>query len=460
MIEDFSVNLIPAFIQRRISHRQNLVKIINNIGWLFFDKILRMGVGLFVGVWVARYLGPENFGLLSFATAFIGLFGAIASMGMQGIVVRDIVRDPSGKEEILGTAAALQLLGGLVVYILILATILWLRADDTLAKTIVAILGSRMLFKVSEIAGYWFESQVLSKYTVWVQNIVFLVFAAIKTGLILHKMPLIAFAWMMTAETMVVALLMYLMFNWRGPKLSRLAVSLERAKTLLKSSWPLLLSGIAVMIYMKIDQIMLGQMIGDEAVGIYSAAVRISEIWYFVPMAIVASVFPAILEAKNRGEKQYYDRLQHLYDLMVWLAIAVALPMTFLSTAIVTLLFGDAYTQAGSVLAIHIWAAIFVFLGVASGKWFLIENRQIFSLQRAVFGAIVNVVLNLIMIPKFGVLGAAWATVFSQATASMLADLVQSETRRMFFMKIHAFNLVGAKSRLLTLHKYRNDLDL
>jgi len=448
------VNLIPAFISRRIAHRPNLVKIVDNIGWLFFDKVLRMGVGLFVGVWVARYLGPEQFGLLNFATAFIGLFGAIATLGLKGIVVRDIVRDPGGKEETLGTAAVLQFLGGLIAYGLILTTIFWLRADDTLAKVIVAILGSMILFKASGVAVYWFESQVLSKYTVWVQNGVFLVFAAIKVGLILLNAPLIAFAWAMMAEALVVALLMLLMLGLHGPRLSKLTASLKRTKTLLADSWPLLLSGIAVLIYMKIDQIMLGQIIGDEAVGIYSAAVRVSEVWYFVPVAIVASVFPAILEAKKRSEKQYYDRLQRLYDLMVWLAIAVALPMTFLSTTIVTLLFGDAYAQAGSVLAIHIWAAVFVFLGVASGKWFLAENRQILSLQRTVFGAIANIIINLLMIPKFGALGAAWATVLSYAIAAMFADLAQSETRRMFLMKINAFNLAGVIARMPLLKNF------
>lgn len=443
------MNLTPAFIRRRIEHRPNLLKIVDNIGWLFFDKILRMGVGLFVGVWIARYLGPEQFGLLSFATAFVGLFGAIATMGLQGIVVRDIVRDPEGKEETLGTAAVLQLIGGLISYGLILASIFWLRADDALAKTIVAILGSMMLFKACEIAVYWFESQVLSKYTVWVQNGVFLIFAMFKVGLILQNAPLIVFAWTMMAEALGVAFLMLLMLGLRGPGLNRLNVSFNRAKTLLADSWPLLFSGIAILIYMKIDQIMLGQMVGDEAVGIYSAAVRVSEVWYFVPITIVASVFPAILEAKKRSEKLYYDRLQRLYDLLVWLSIFVALPTSFLSTTIVTVLFGDAYKQSGTILSIHIWASVFVFLGVASGKWFLAENQQLLSLQRTVLGAMTNIILNLLLITKFGVLGAAWSTVLSYAIAAMFSDLAQIDTRRMFIMKINAFNFFGVISRTI-----------
>jgi O-antigen/teichoic acid export membrane protein len=434
------LNLLPTFVTRRIAHRPNLLKIVENIGWLFIDKILRMGVGLIVGVWVARYLGPEQFGLLSFSTAFVGLFGAIAGLGLQSIVVRDIVQDPDGAELTLGTAAIMQFFGGLMAYVLLLATIFWLRPDDALTKALVAILGSMMLFRVSEVALYWFESQVLSKYSVWVQNGAFIVFAVIKVVLIIEQAPLIAFAWATMVEALVVALLLLVTFGLRGPRLRQLRVTLGRAKGLLVDSWPLLLSGMAIMIYMKIDQIMLGQMIGNDAVGIYSAAVRVSEVWYFIPMMITASVFPAILEAKKCSEVQYYQRLQHLYDLMVWLSLAVALPMTFLSTPIVTLLFGEAFATSGPVLAIHIWASVFVFLGVASSQWFLAENRQVLSLQRTFFGAVVNIALNLLLIPDFGPIGAAFATVVAQFSVGVIADALQVETHRMFRMKIKSMN--------------------
>ena len=435
------MNFVPAFIRRRISHRPNLLKIVDNIGWLFFDKVLRMGVGLLVVVWVARYLGPQQFGLFNFATAFVGLFGAMAGLGLQSIVVRDIVRDPTCKEETLGAAAVLQIGGGVLAYALILGAIFWLRPNDALTKWLVAILGSMMLFKASEVTVYWFESQVLSKFTVWVQSASFMVFAAVKVALILCNAPLLAFAWATIAEAALVALLLLVMLGLRGPGLLKLKVSLARAKKMLTDSWPLMLSGLAIAVYMKIDQIMLGQMLGDEAVGIYSAATRISEVWYFIPMMIVASVFPSILEAKKQSQAIYYERLQRLYDLMAWLSVGIALPMTFFATPLVTLLYGSAFAEAGNVLAIHIWASIFVFLGVASSQWFIAENSQILSLQRTLVGALVNVILNTILIPYFESVGAAIATLISYSIAAIFFDFFQKETKSMFYMKISALNL-------------------
>lgn len=442
------VKLIPAFMLRRIAHRPNLIKLVDNMGWLLFDKVLRMGVGLFLGVWVARYLGPEQFGRYSFTTAFVGMFVALGGMGLQSIVVRDIVRNPTCKVETLGTAAVLQLVGGLLAYGCVMGGVIWLRPQDSIAQLLVATLGSILLFKFGDIAIYWFESQVLSKYIVWAQNSCFLVFAAIKVGLIVSYAPLIAFVWATAAEALAVAVFMLIMLGWRGPKLQQLRFSMQRAKILLSDSWPLLLSGIAIMVYMKIDQIMLGEMLGDDAVGIYSAAARISEVWYFIPMVIVASVFPAILEAKKRSDTEYMQLLQRLYDMMVWLSMAIALPMSFLSVSIVVALFGPAYAESGPVLTIHIWASVFVFLGVASGQWFIAENRQILSFQRASIGAALNVVLNLFLIPRFGPNGAAVATVLSQAVAAFLLDGLQQETRIVFAMKMKSINLLASLRRM------------
>lgn len=437
------VRLLPATIRRCVEHRPMLMKILDNIGWLFFDRILRMGVGLLVGVWVARYLGPEQFGLLNYALAFTGLFGAIATLGLQGIVVRDIVRDPDGARLTLGTAALLQFIGGWVCFVLILIAIGYLRPDDLLSRSIVTILGAMVLFKTSDVAVYWFESQVQSKYVVWAQNSVFLIFALGKVALIFNNASLTAFVWLMLFETVFVALILIIIFDRFGWPLTALRASSGRAIELLRDSWPLLLSGMAIAFYMKIDQVMLGQMKGSEAVGVFSAATRISEVWYFIPMAIVASVSPVIISTKQICEKKYLHRTQKLFDWLVLLSVSVAIPVTFLSDFIIETLYGASYADSAVLLAIHVWASVFVCLGVASSQNFLAENRQIISMQRTFSGLAVNILLNWLLIPVYGAIGAAVATVVSQAMAAFAFDLFQKETRVLFRMKLKSLLLIN-----------------
>jgi len=194
---------------------------------------------------------------------------------------------------------------------------------------------------------------------------------------------------------------------------------------------------------------MIKEMLDSESVGQYAAAVRLSEAWYFIPMVISASLFPAIINAKKQSEELYYARLQKLYDLMVWMAIAIAIPMTFMSDWIVELLYGSKYSESGSVLMIHIWTSLFVFLGVASSKWFITENLQRYSFYRTLAGLVVNISLNFILIPEFGIYGAAYATLISQIIASYLFNVANKRSRYTFLLQTNAillpFRKLGVK---------------
>lgn len=436
-----SLARIPSMIWRSIADRPNLAKIVHNIGWLVAGRLSQLSVGVIVTVWIARYLGPAQFGVIGFALALVGLASSLGNLGLNSIVVRDVLRDPDRAHVTLGTAAALQVLSGTVTFAFLVGLACFLRPDDRVARLVMIIVALPVILKPSVIAKSWFESQVESKYAVWVDNGVFLLISAAKIALILTGAPLLDFAWAYAAQTGLAAIGMIVMFGRRGVPLHRLRAVAGRAGALLRDSWPLIVSGVAVAAYMRIDMVMLGQMLGDRAVGIYGAATRISEVWYFVPMAIAGSVFPAILGAKETSEELYYRRLQQLCDLMVVIAIAVAIPMTFFSDWVVSVLFGRAYAQAGPVLAVHVWAALFVFLGIASGRWVVAENRQMLSLQRTTAGAVVNIVLNYLFIPKYGVIAAAWATVASYAVAGFLFDALQRETWPIFVMKLRSFNV-------------------
>ena len=409
---------------KSLKDHQGFMKYFKNTSWLFAEKILRMVVGLFVGIWVARYLGPEQFGLLSYAMSFVGLFTAFATLGLGGIVVRELVKDESRSDELIGTAFWLKLFGAFAV-LLILAIAVNFTSNDTYTNTLVFIIASATIFQSFNVVDMYFQSKVMSKYVVYANIISLLLSSIVKVVLILIEAPLLAFAWVILFDSFVLACgFIYFYIRTRHSELDSesfikgLIFKKETAIALLKDSWPLILSGIVISIYMKIDQIMIKEMLGSEAVGQYAAAVRLSEAWYFIPMVISASLFPAIINAKKVSEELYYARLQKLYDLMVWMAIAITIPITFLSDWVVELLYGGQYNEAGGVLMIHIWAGVFVFLGVASSKWFVTENLQKYSFHRTLVGAVINVVLNFILIPKYSIYGAAFATLISQAIAS------------------------------------------
>ncbi len=413
-----------------------LREIIANTGWLFADRILRMGVGLFVGVWVARYLGVQQFGVFNYATAFVALFSTLSTLGLDAIVVRSIVREPEKRSQILGTAFWLKLFGGVTALVLAVSSIIVVRHDDQLTISLVAILSSVGIFQAFDTIDLWFQSQVQSKYTVIAKNTAFVITALVKVILISIHAPLIAFAWAGLGEVSLGAIGLIISYRVRGYSPWLWPWNLPLAKNLLKESWPLILSGVTIMIYMRIDQIMLGQMVGDKAVGLYSAATRISEVWYFIPMAMASSVSPAIYAAKEVSESLYYRRIEQFLRLLSLLSVVVAVPMSFLSGTIITILFGKSYEESASILSIHIWASLFVFMGVGTSSWFIAEGLTQFALRRTIIGAITNVFLNIFLIPTYGGVGAAIATVISQAFASFLSNATHPKTRIIFWIQV------------------------
>lgn len=418
-----------------------------NTSWLFAEKILRMLVGLLVGIWVARYLGPEQFGLFSYVQSFVGLFATIATLGLDGIVVREIVNDAVKAQVVLTTAFWLKLVAAFFV-LLLLAIAVHLTSNDDSTNTLVFIIASATFFQAFNVVDFYFQAKVMSKYVVFA-NVLSLFFSStIKIALILNEAPLVAFAWVVLFDSIILAIgYIYFYLQYSTFRQIKMTWDMPTAKNLLKDSWPLILSGIVISIYMKIDQVMIQEMLGSEAVGQYAAAVRISEAWYFIPVVVTSSLFPAIVNAKKMSEELYYERLQKLYNFMVLIAVVIALPMTFLSDWVINLLYGSQYLQAGSVLMIHIWSGVFVFLGVASAQWLISENFVYIAFFRNLVGSIGNVLLNILLIPKLGIQGAAIATLIAWMLSSFLFDFILPKTRTMFRMKMQALTFNILKDR-------------
>lgn len=407
------IDRLPAFVRNRLDGRQHLQMILGNTGWLCADKVVRLSLGMLVNIWTARYLGPVQFGAYTYALAFVLLFSTIATLGLDNIVVREIVRTPVKRDEILGSAFLLKLAGSVVALGLTTGLIAVIRAGDSLMRLLVGIVAIGMIFQMFDVIDFWFQSQVKSKYTIYAKNSSFLLLSCVKIAFVLVKAPLVAFALAGMLETVVGAIGLLVAYRLTGCSVASWRPSPGVCVALLKESWPLAFSGMVIAVYMRIDQVMLGQMLGSEEVGIYSAAVGISEVCYFIPMIITSSVSPAVIRLRESDPVQYYWSLQRLFNGLAIIAYAIALPMTVLARPLVVLLFGTHYAASATVLAIHVWGGLFVFLGVARSIWIIAEGFTKIALVTTAAGALMNVLLNLYLIPRHGAVGAAVATLLS-----------------------------------------------
>lgn len=412
------IKYLPGLLREKLESRHELQAILANTGWLFADKVLRMGIGLFIGVWIARYLGPEQFGLWNFAMAFTALFCAFATLGLDGIVVRELVKNPERQNELMGSAFALKLIGGAVTLLFTLIAISFVRSGETLTLWLVGLSAAGFIFQSVNVIDFYFQAKVQSRYTVYAANGAFVLMTLVKIVLLLTSAPLIAFAWAGLGEIILTAIFLPVAYWFNHQNMRDWRCDGRVARELLKDSWPLLLSGLAVTLYMRVDMLMLQQMVGDSEVGIYAAAIRLSEVWYFLPSVIVASVSPSIIKYHGLNTGLYIRRLRRLYFFMAWLAIAVSLPLSLLSGWVVSILYGDEFKEAAPVLAIHLWASLAIFLGVASSQYLLVEQLLKISFYRTLIGLACNILLNLMLIPKMGAVGAAIATVISYFVAT------------------------------------------
>jgi O-antigen/teichoic acid export membrane protein len=357
--------------------------------------------------------------LFSYVLSFFWLFASLSTLGLESITTREIVKHPNDKNEIIGTVFFLRL-GGSVAAISFIGIILLVLGEDTYTTILILLLSGSFLFQSFSAIEYYFRGKVQAKYNAYALSASVLLSSLLKIIFILIKAPLIYFIVAVVFEYAILAIGLIVVYKMNELTILNWKYSEAIASSLLKDAWPLALSGIVVMVYMKIDQIMIKNMLSEEAVGFYASAVRLCEAWYFIPVTLCNSIFPAIVNAKNVSEEFYNNRMQKLYDILTWLAIGIAIPVTIFSDQIITLLFGAEFSPASPVLTIYIWAGIAVFLGVASSQYLINENLTKLSFFRSFIGMVINVVLNFIFIPIYGIVGSAIATLVSYTTVTFV----------------------------------------
>lgn len=407
----------------------------NHFAWLVVDKFVRLVFNVGVGFWVARALGPARFGLLAYAVAIISIGQIVAELGLEAVVRRQLLAAPADAAAIIVTAGLLRL-GAAVI---IAAGLLWwlpLGGEDAPSRSLLGVLALTLFQPALWITELWFQARLAARTSVAAQLAAIASGAAIRVGLILRDAPLVAFAWALVAEMMVAAVLLIALARRAGLRWGKFDRAL--AGRLLREAWPLLLSGLAVVLYLRIDALMLRHFVGEAAVGTYAAAVRFTEVWYFVPLALASSLLPALLRGKAQNAAAYTDRLQQFYDLNAALGYALALPTALTASWLIKLAYGAAYAGAGPVLLVHAWSLVFVFLGVARSQFLINEGFTRFYFCSTAAGLLLNAALNLVLIPRYGAWGAALATLASQTVAAWLSSFCFAPVRATAWMQTRA----------------------
>jgi polysaccharide transporter, PST family len=407
-------------------------RIARNVGWLIGDRVFRLAVGLAINVWMIRVLGAANVGLMSFSQSLVALGALLTYLGLDSIVVRELVRRPEQAGEVLGSAFGLRAAGAIATLLVSAAAMLIARPGESQALAMAAIFASGSAAQSLDVIEHWFQSRSVVAPFVSARAVAFVLASVAKVACLATGAPLPILAAAIAGEYVLAAIGLSIAYRVTGESFARWRFVGARARTLLSASWPLLISSFAVVVYTRTDQVMLTLMRGDAENGIYAAAQRLSEILYFVPVAVMAAANPALLRAHQEGRSAYESRLGRVFGLLLWSAVLLALPISLLSGWIVTTLFGPEFRASGPVLALHVWAAPAVFLGVAQATWFVAEGRERALLSRTLAGALLNVALNAILIPRLGAVGSAAATLVAQWVASLGLNAMFPSTRRLF----------------------------
>jgi PST family polysaccharide transporter len=400
-----------------------------NFGWLVADRGVRLMVGVIVGSWVARYLGRQDFGLLSYSLALVAIFAALTPLGMEALVLREIIQEPRTGGRWIGTMIGFRTGASIVATLLVLASVFGLRHHEPRAWMLVGILSVGILFQSLESGELWFQAHTQMRRLVVPRLALFMVMNCFKIAAVLSGVGVVWFSVLTAFEQVVSGVITWIIVRRHlGPQNS-LGLETTRGWKVLRQCWPLALSALSVILYMKLSQIVLGSMMGDSALGIYAAAIRIPEAASFLPMVLASSLLPSLLRSRTRGPKVYRAALLRFFRINTLLALCICIPVSLCAPWIIRVLFGPSYAEAGPILAVYVWSLLFVFLGVARGQHLLNELLTHLPFWFSGFGLVVNLLACLLLIPRFGTMGAAVATVLSQFVSAFLSSFIHPKTR-------------------------------
>lgn len=403
-------------------------KYLENASWLIFEKIFSLFVAMVVSIYVARYLQPEQFGLLNYAISFVGIFASFSTLGLDQIIVRELSKDPERAATILGTGFVLKLAGASCLCVIVLLALPAMNSS-ALTNSLILIIASAELLKCFDVVNNYYQARVESKYIVQVQLGVNLLSSALKVLFVYLGAPLIFFAWIVLLNACLNAGGYAFNYYKREGSLLRWTPDRTIALRLLREAWPLAVHGIALLTQARIDQVMLGKMIGNAVVGQYAVAMRFIEMFSFVPIILLNTFLPAVTRARQISRVLYENRLVNLYRLMFFMFIVLAVPIFLFGRPVIVFLYGQEYEVAGILLSLFAIRLFFTNMGVAKSVFTINESLFRFSLLATLIGASFNIAINYLLIPLYGPYGSLVATVVSFTISDFVVDMFYDVTR-------------------------------
>ncbi len=415
--------LVPKKYRWILDH-SGFKRYFSNTGWMFGGQMFSLLVAFFVGAWVARYLGPENYGVLNYAVAFVGLFAFMADLGAGAILNRELVKFPEKRDKLMGTVFRMKLSGGALALILTTVAAFIIKISP-LTRLLIIVFAFSSILQAINVISIYFQAKVEARNNVRAAVVATFISSILKIGAILSGLGVIWIIVIYMLDMIWQGCGFIYAYHRSNLKIRNWRFDAGLMKEIWYSSWPLMLSSAASYIYIRIDQVMIGSMMGNVEVGLYAAAVKLVEVWYFIPGIICSSLFPAIVNARKTGLEIYRRRLKNFYLLMAIIPLVIALPIVFLAHPLIFWLFGVKYLASVAVLRIYIWSSLGLFLGTAVSQRLMVEDRVRLMFGANVAAMLTNVGLNIFFIPWFGLTGAAWATLISYLVVPLSVLVVE-----------------------------------
>lgn len=403
------------------------------------DYIFSLTASLIVGIAVARYLGPEMYGIIAFATAVYTLLVIIVSLGIDDIIMKDMLQHEERQGSIQGSALFVKSAVAFLVYGIIFIYFLINYSGEKLYS--VLIITGAVLFQPLSVFSCIFLINAQAKYTSLARMISYTLSSLLKIILIIFKAPVTYFAFAVFLDYAVLYLTVVLMYKYKKYTVSGWHIDISYIKYILKSAVPLFAAVLFYTFYQKVTVIIISSMYSDYASGIYSAAARLTEIWYLVPAVLMTAFYPAVVKAKQISEEEYNKRIKTLFYVTTIPFILMAFFAALLSPFIIKILYGEKYIESSIVLSLTIWSVPFISFYVISSKCFILENKVKHLLLRSALSFILIIFLGCILGSFYYLKGFSIAVVVSSFISFFLIDLFFKDTRELFFIKLSSMFL-------------------